>query len=245
MKLFYCVLFATICLITQSCNDNNKTIDKIQSIKYNWTEDQKRKYFQDSVYILNPNFGGESGDSINVFEVFARNMFADIKSKNIYNPYIYALEEPYIDSTKIDSGKFWFRIVVEPTFSQPYCLVVEKKANRTYLTAKMTDGKAGYYTGQLEFVCTKTFGDTMYNYISKVLHKLNFWKLRTDPIRHHGADGDNYTLEAIENGKYNIVRSWSPLYCGDRETFQLAMLGLDLLKISKLNQHIALSRKEQ
>jgi hypothetical protein len=201
--------------------------------KVNWTEQQKRIYFEDSIAnrMYNGTYG--QGDSLNNFDIFSRIMFAEIKAKNKNDPYIYAFEEPYIDTTQIDSNKFWFRITVDPCFRIPYCLIVEKKIDKTYLTVKMTNGSGGYYSGTLDFSLTKIFSDTVYNNISNELHQLNFWKLGEDNIS-GGSDGETWTFEAIENGKYNLIDRWVPQLYGNRTTKQLGQLGMRIKEMSKL-----------
>jgi hypothetical protein len=243
MKHHQFTLLTIFILTLVGCINNEKTDNKPQSNNSIWSEEQKWNYFQDSIAhrMYNGRFG--KGDSINDFEVFSRIMFKDIKSKNKFDPLIYAFEEPYIDTTKIDSTKFWFRISIAPCFRKPICLVVEKKNNKTNVTAKMTDGDGGYLTGLLDFSITKTFTDSVYNDISKELHQLNFWELKEDTTCISGYDGEFWTFEAIENGKYNIINRWLPLHCGNSKTIQLGKLGVKIRSISKLLDYVAITNK--
>lgn len=220
-----------IFLVIFSCSEVRK---ESQTMKENWTEAQKRKYFQDSIAYRKHNGLYGEGDSLNNFSVFYRKMFPDIKTKYKSNPFFYALEEPYIDTTEIDSQKFWIRILITPTFRNPYCLVVEKKNQRTYVVGKVTDGSAGYYSGLLDYSITTTFSDTLYDDISKELKRLNFTELVTDSICNGGDDGDTWIFEVIENGNYKTITRWTPLEYGDATTRQLASLGLEIEFLSGL-----------
>ena len=243
MKKRIYIILTILSLTFASCKDNKTSDDKFQLTKLGWTEEQKWAYFQDSIAHRMYNGRHGAGDSLNDFEVFSRIMFADIKAKNKFDPFIYAFEEPYIDTTKIGANKFWFRITVAPCFRKPYCLIAEKKNNRTYVTAKMTDGDGGYLTGLLDFSTTKTFADTIYNDISKELHELNFWKLDKDTTCSGGFDGESWTFEAIENGRYNIITRWVPLHCGNQVTIQLGKLGVKIRDLSNLLDYAAINHK--
>lgn len=236
-------ILTIISLTLASCNDYKTSDDILQPTKSAWSEERKWTYFQDSIAYRIYNGRQGAADSLNDFEVFSRIMFADIKAKNKFDPFIYAFEEPYVDTTKIAANKSWFRITVAPCFRKPYCLVAEKINNRTYVTAKMTDGDGGYFTGLLEFSTIKTFTDSIYNDISKELHKLNFWKLGKDTTCSEGFDGEIWTFEAIENGKYNLISRWVPLHCGNQETIQLGKLGVKIRDLSKLLDYVALNYK--
>jgi hypothetical protein len=120
--------------------------------------------------------------------------YPDLKSKNKYDPFVYALEEPYIDTTQIDSSKYWFRIVVRPCFRLPYCFIFEKKNGKSFLTTKITNGDGAYYTGVLISTMRFPFGDTLYNKISSQLQSLNFWKLGKDTTCYGGFDGETWTF---------------------------------------------------
>lgn len=218
---------AIFIFIFSSCKQTeNKTVVADTSKK--WTENAIKKYFRDSIAHRMYNGQMGQGDSLNNFDKFSKYILADIKAKNIDDPFILGFDENYIDTTKIDSSKKWFRISVNPCFRIPYCLIIEKFDNTSNLTLKMTDGHGGYYSGFVNFVSTQQDTDSLYSVISSKLHQLNFWKLKQDTTCGLGLDGETWTFEAIENGQYNIVSRWVPLHCGNDTTRQLALLGVDL-----------------
>jgi hypothetical protein len=177
-------------------------------------------------------------DSLNNFDKFSKYILSNIKAKNISDPFILGFDENYIDTTKIDSAKKWFRISVDPCFRIPYCFILEQVGNKSILTLKMTDGHGGYFSGFLNFLITHVYDDTFYTSISKRLHHLNFWQITNDTTCGPGLDGENWTFEAIENGKYNIVTRWVPMHCGNEITKQLAQIGLQLMKKSQFIDYL-------
>lgn len=217
-----------------SCNDKQTNQNNLNEQTVSWTEYQKRKYFQDSIAYRLYNGAFRQGDSINKFETFSRIMYSDIRAKNLGNAFVYAFEEPYIDTTKIDTAKNWFRIIVDPTFCTAYCIIIELKFNKTYFTLKTTDGHGGYYSGVLNFSGTKIYSDTVYKNISKLLNEASFWKLKGLP-KNAGCvtDADSWTFEAIEKGQYNILELSEPIYCGDSSTMAIGQIGLLLKQKAK------------
>ena len=201
-----------IVILLSSCKLNDKKDKPIV-----WTESHIKQYFIDSIGLVYR--GGDDSESLNKFSRFMNTFYHNTKAININSSIVYALEEPYIDTTKIDTSKKWFRVIVEPTFSLPYCIVAEKINEKTKLTLKMTNGDGGYYSGYLDFTSTIYRDDSIYNSISKMLDKINYWKLNrlNDTTCPRVLDGQNWTFEAINKGKYNLVNRQSPYNCSSYE----------------------------
>ena len=233
-SLTYIVLL--LALISSCKHKENKII--LSGTNKKWSQDSIRKYFKDSIaYRVSDGQFGE-GQGLNNFDTFSKYLLSDIKAKNINNPFILGFDENYIDTTKIDSSKKWFRISVNPCFRTPYCLILEQNANKCILTLKITDGEGCYSSGFLNFVSSQWYKDSLYLSISKKLHQLNFWKLKIDTTCHGGLDGEDWTFEAIDNGQYNILRRWVPLNCGNDTTRQLALIGVELRKASQFKDYL-------
>lgn len=178
-------------------------------------------------------------DSTKTFNYFFKKHYPDIKTKIPFNAFPYAFEEEYIDTTKIDTSRWWFRIIVDPCFRQPYCFVAEKKGDKTILTTKITNGKGGYHAGVLVSTTKFHFRDTLYENISKQLNSENFWKLGTDTTCFRHLDGETWLFEAIENGKYNVFSRRTPQYCGNSTTKSLSHIGINLAELCKLDNILA------
>ncbi len=95
------------------------------------------------------NSNYKNPDSLNKFEFFMKTFYDNSKAINYRDEFVYALDEPYIDTTQIDKNKKWVRLIVKPTFSRPYCITLDKVKSNTKLTFKMTNGRGGYYSGYL------------------------------------------------------------------------------------------------
>ena len=98
-------------LLLFSCADKTPKVDKPQDL----TEEQKRKIYTDSFAFTDRDFP-DRRDSTTSFEAFMNKHYPDLKAKNKFDPFIYAFEEPYVDTTQIDTAKHWFRLTVRLVF---------------------------------------------------------------------------------------------------------------------------------
>jgi len=235
MKTSSYITFLILLLTSSNHVDKTRIVSQTNE---KWSQDSMIKYFKDSIAYRMYNGQMSEGDSLNNFDKFSKYILADIKAKNISDPFILGFGENYIDTTKIDTTKKWFRVSVDPVFRTPYCLILEQKGNESVLTLKMTDGHGGYYCGYLNFVSTQLYGDSLYSSISNKLRDLNFWNIKEDTTCGGGTDGEGWTFEAIENGLYNIVSRWVPLNCGNDITRRLALIGVELRNKSQFKNYL-------
>lgn len=119
-------------LLAPSCKQA-KNSDK----KYNWSEQEIKQYFIDSIALGNGNY--DNPDSLNKFSFFMKTFYNNSKAVNYWDEFVYALDEPYVDKSNIDINKKWFRLIVKPTFSNPYCITLDKINEDTKVTLKMTN----------------------------------------------------------------------------------------------------------
>ena len=81
--LFYIALF---CFLFASCRQViTQKVDPDTNRK--WSTDSIKKYFKDSIAYRMYNGQMEEGDSLNNFDKFSKYVLADIKAKNIYDPF--------------------------------------------------------------------------------------------------------------------------------------------------------------
>ncbi|OQP40682.1 hypothetical protein A4H97_13745 [Niastella yeongjuensis] len=224
-------LLTTLLFFLLACNSTVQKTNKPQGL----TEEEIRQYFADSLS-GRYGFGQFEKDSTKTFAHFFRTNYPGINTKYSDNAFPFAFEEEYIDTTKIDTLKKWFRIIVVPCFRRPYCFVVEKKGDKSFLTTKVTNGDGGYHTGVLLLTTHFMFRDTLYDNISKRLDTCRFWTLGEDTSCHSGLDGETWIFEAIENGRYNIISRWWPQGCGDSTTMSLSEIGFELNQLGKLDK---------
>lgn len=201
-----------------------------------WTEQQKRNYFLEHYAY---NYGDIDqplpSDTVPSREQFFKLHFPG-KRHGYNDPFLYAMEEDFVDTvTSFDTSRRWIRIACVESFGTPYCLILEKKNARTYLTAKCTDVSLGAYPGQLTTSITRCFNGSGFDSICKQFGSIDLLQLpAVDSTCHGGLDGSHWSLEIIKNGKYNYLKRWTPGFCGDSSTRRLGRFTERLLEISGL-----------
>lgn len=229
------IIIIFIIVINSACTERKKNQSNLNPVRQGLTEQQKRKIFADSLAFTDQSFPYGT-DSPSIFEQFIKNHYPELKAVNSNDPFIYALEEHYVDTTQIDSSAKWLRITVKPCFRLPYSIVLDKTSERVYLITKATNGSGCYNTGTLAYMSKLPFDDSVYFNVSTKLESLDFWNLQYDTTCHGGMDGETWTFEAIDKGKYNIINRWMPQTCGNDTTRALAEIGLHLKELSKFEK---------
>ena len=243
MRIFpYLILFL---LFFVGCKTPSNVNPTISSRSESLPESEKRKFFYDHIANRNCNDGSCNGDSTTDFSKFIRDFYPFEKAININDALIYALEEPYIDSTKIDKSRKWIRVTVDGTWSIPYCVIAEQKNHKTYITFKASDGSGGYYPGTLASTETVSVSDSILPSAMSRLNKLNFWNLNHDNSNYCVTDGTILTMEAMENGKYNLINFYSPRQCGNAITEELEEINFWLqsfIDVRRIYEKIAIRK---
>jgi len=220
--------------LSSSCRQSKHT-DK----KYNWTEQEIKQYFIDSIAMGNGDY--RNPDSLNKFSFFMKTFYDNSKAINYWDEFIYALDEPYIDTTKIDKNKKWFRLTVKPTFSNPFCITLDKLNKVTKATFKMTNGQGGYFSGYLKLSNFSYYSDSLYNSYSSRLDKINFWEIKGyDSTCHRVLDGTSLVFESIDDGKYNVVYRHSPWNCTSKESQEFVKIFEDIYKEVNVEKFVKL-----
>jgi hypothetical protein len=124
-----------------------------------------------------------------------------------YSAELHALGEiPLSEFTRVADAEV-YRLMILPTWGNPIAVRVYKSGNLYHLSARRTDGQAGFDPGKsveakdvdLDVDDSKTF--------EGLLKNLNFFKLPTDDDV-HGFDGDEWILEGVSEGRYHVVDRW-------------------------------------
>ena len=222
--LLFIVISAAFACQTSDKGTSEPTVKEIQ-----YTEGEARQFFEDSIAGPdNKEFTSEK------FPRFLKRYYPQLKTRT-RNALIYAIEEPFVDTTKIDTAKQLFRVTVDPCFRKPYIMIVEKNRGKSSLTIKVTNGFGCQYPGVLASTTKFKFVGELYDTVASKLQSLNFWALGNDTTCHGGLDGEEWLIEALDKGKYNAIYRWVPQHCGDSTTRKLAGVVQHLAAESRLD----------
>jgi hypothetical protein len=222
-------LFFIVLSVAFACQHRQEGSSKPTIKELAYTEADAKKFFEDS--IAGPDHKEFTSEK---FPRFLKRYYPQLKTKT-RNALIYALEEPFVDTTRIDTSKQWFRVTVDPCFRKPYSMIVEKSSGKSSLTIKVTNGFGCQYPGVLASTTKFKFVGELYDTVATKLETLNFWALGDDTTCHGGLDGERWLIEALDKGKYNVVYRWVPQSCGDSTTRNLANIVRRLATESRLD----------
>lgn len=212
-----------------ACRHRQECSSDLATKEMAYSEADARKFFKDS--IAGPDYKEFTSEK---FCRFLKRYYPELKTKTP-NALIYAMEEPFVDTTSVDTLRQWFRVTVDPCFRKPYSLIVEKVNGKSSLTIKVTNGFGCQYPGLLASTTKYRFIGDHYDTVATKLESLNFWTLGDDTTCHGGLDGEEWLIEAASKGKYNAIYRWVPQSCGDSTTRKLANMVKHLATESKLD----------
>jgi len=128
-----------------------------------------------------------------------------------YSSQLRAAKEGALCRLPDDTGSV-YRFTWIPSFNPTVVVRVESGANGYRITAKSLSGAGGYEPGSLAHMTTYELDDADMEKFAELLTAARFWELPTDPPPDgtEGADGAQWVLEGLENGRYHVVDRWSP-----------------------------------
>jgi hypothetical protein len=129
-----------------------------------------------------------------------------------YSDQLNALEEPSLwEASRNSKPAQVYRFLWLRSFHHPVAVRLEVGEDGIgTLTAKMSNGAGGYKPGKLIENHTRAISK---NEIQKLLTKLaspDYWRLPSRDSNQFGLDGAEWIIEAVRDGKYKIVKRWSP-----------------------------------
>ncbi len=132
MKIKISILFSLTLIF--ACDLKDKQGNSSHTTTTTLIEHDKRKIFIDSSENKKEYWNG-------IFQ-FMRIYYPTIDISQFNNQRLqttYALEEEFFNINSSDSFRKVIRLIVLPSFSNPYSIKVELKNNKTYLTTKLLD----------------------------------------------------------------------------------------------------------
>jgi len=167
-------------------------------------------------------------------KAFFTSAFFDSDTIEWYSEYLFVMKEPSLlppDNCAIETYRFlWLR-----TFHAPIAIRVWTANGQHFLVAKQLSGQGGYDTGRMVINRIRRLSPEEWDRVKNLLSELSFWDLPTDPAAtpnpdgsiNVGADGAQWILEGLRDGKYHVTDRWSA-----KEKYRAACLYF--LELSKL-----------
>lgn len=200
------------------------------------TFQEAQKFYKDSIAYVD-YMGKRKSGMLNCDTFFAVN-FSGPRVHNYLDKYLFSLEEPFVDTTALFTQGPWLRVTLAPSFGVPHCIVIEKKPNRTILTAKMTDG-LNLHTGWLALETQQTLEDSVVDQLFETIESVQMDTMSKTYDYSQMSDGEGWFIEYINHGKYialdrNSPYAKRPHYASDHI---IAAEVQQLIRTSKIKEH--------
>jgi len=147
---------------------------------------------------------------------FPENAFSDIPSVNrstsdFYARHLAGLREPSLLEMKKSPSSESYRFLWLRSFLHPVAVRLDVKPDGSaVVTAKIGSGAADLKAGALTNNTSKSLTAEQVRSFLALINDSGFWTLPTHLDGSGGADGAEWIIEGVKNGKYHVVARWSP-----------------------------------
>jgi hypothetical protein len=166
--------------------------------------------------------------------VFDANKEANSFIADWYSKHLKAMSEPSLwRLSGKDRCATVYRFLWLPTFDRPVVVRLVKCGEGAVLHAVLLNGRGGYEPGKVLVGKVARLSGKQWEDFERLLDKVKPWGMPTEEPGGNGFDGDQLILEAVRDGRYQIVDRWSPDGGDDYAKLcrhMLALSGLDVMK---------------
>ena len=151
-----------------------------------------------------------------------------------YSEHLRALNEEPLPPKTRDKQNEIYRFTCLRTFHNPFSIRINVvKGGKSILIRKLTSGKGGYEPGSLQETQSIDLSRAAVETLLDFMDRIKFWNLPTTTDI-YGADGSQWIVEAVKNGKYHVVDRWTPHPGTDIRTLGECFLSLAAWKPDRL-----------
>jgi hypothetical protein len=154
-----------------------------------------------------------------------------------YGKSLKQMNEPRLPDLAKDLNAEVYRIMILPTWGNSIVVRVQKHGNLYSLSARRLSGQAGYDPGKLTESKDIELSADDSKALEALIQNLNFFQFPADDAV-VGADGDEWIIEGVAQGKYHLVKRWCASEYDPKKRGLTAFLGfcrflLDKAKLSE------------
>jgi hypothetical protein len=151
-----------------------------------------------------------------------------------YSAQLNALQEPSLYQMVKVSNSESYRFLWLRTFHHPVAVRIDVKPDGTgMLTAKISTGAGGYRPGVISENRSQLLNKEQISTFLAKVDDVQFWKAPNPVNDQRGADGSQWIIEGLKNGRYHVVDRWSPTNGVTRQLGSLMAFDLAKLTIPK------------
>jgi hypothetical protein len=124
-----------------------------------------------------------------------------------YGKSLERMNEPRLRRLAEDVNAEVYRILILPTWGNSIVVRVHRHEKRFRLVSRRLDGQAGYDPGKLAESKYVELKEDDSRALETLIRNLNFFDFSPDDGV-LGADGDEWILEGVAQGKYHVAKRW-------------------------------------
>jgi hypothetical protein len=124
-----------------------------------------------------------------------------------YGKSLKQMNEPRLPDLAKDLNAEVYRIMILPTWGNSIVVRVQKHGNLYSLSARRLSGQAGYDPGKLTESKDIELSADDSKALEALIQNLSFFQFPADDAV-VGADGDEWIIEGVAQGKYHLVKRW-------------------------------------
>jgi hypothetical protein len=124
-----------------------------------------------------------------------------------YGKSLRRMNEPRLPSLASNKAVLVYRFMALPTWGNPISVRAQKGGQVYSVSSRRLNGQGGYDPGKLGEQMDITLSESDSKTLERLFAVLNFFQMSTDE-EVLGADGTEWILEVVSEGKYHVVNRW-------------------------------------
>jgi hypothetical protein len=149
-----------------------------------------------------------------------------------YGKSLERMNEPRLPKFADDENAEVYQMMILPTWGNSIVVRVHKHGNLFSLSARRLSGQAGYDPGQLAESKDIELSADHSKTLEVLIQNLNFFQFPADDAV-VGADGDEWIMEGVSQGKYHVAKRWCASDYDTRKRGLTAFLALCRFLVDK------------
>ncbi len=149
-----------------------------------------------------------------------------------YGKSLERMNEPRLPDFAKDGNAQGYRMTILPTWGNSIAVRVYRHGQLYSLSARRLDGQAGFEPGKLVESKDVELGPDDSRALAFLIQNLNFFELPTDDSV-IGADGDEWIMEGVSQGKYHLVKRWCASDYNPKKRGLMAFLALSKFLVDR------------
>lgn len=127
-----------------------------------------------------------------------------------YSQSLVRMSEPSFAAPSAEVANDSYRLLVLPTWGEPFAVRVALDSAAPRVSAVVLDGQGGYDPGQVRQRTSRVLSTDERAALTSALATARFWTLPSFDPKHLGFDGTQFIVEGRRDGRHHVAQRWMP-----------------------------------